>query len=156
MHLWKRMCLPYCIFLPPLSYITVRIREGSFLGSVFCSIDLFPCQYHIGLTTVALYVIELEFRACNVSSFLFLSQHCLAVRDLLWFYAHIRIICSTSVKTLLIEIASNRHCICFVWYTCFNDRDSSNPFRILWFSKYRSFTSFVKFILRCLFFWMQL
>ena len=59
MHLWKRVCFRIVCSCLLCHKLIVRIREGSFLGSVFCSVDLclFPCQYHIGLTTVVLYVI---------------------------------------------------------------------------------------------------
>ena len=56
-HLKKRLSLPHCIFLPPLSKIRYpqMYRFISGLFNLFhWSIFLFLCQYHIVLMTVAL------------------------------------------------------------------------------------------------------
>ena len=57
-HLLKRLFLPHCIFLPPLSKIRYPQVHGfmSGLSILFCwSIFLFLCQYHTVLMTVALW-----------------------------------------------------------------------------------------------------
>ena len=56
-HLLKRLSLPQCIFLPPLSKIRYPWVHGfiSGLSSLFyLSIFLFLCQHHTLLMTVAL------------------------------------------------------------------------------------------------------
>ena len=56
-HLLKRLSLPHCIFLPPLSKIRYSYVHGfiSGLSTLFhWSIFLFLCQYHTVLMTVAL------------------------------------------------------------------------------------------------------
>ena len=56
-HLLKRLSLPHCIFLPPLSKIKDPQVHGfiSGLSALFhWSIFLFVCQYHTVLMTVAL------------------------------------------------------------------------------------------------------
>ena len=52
-RLLKRLSLPYCIFLPPLSKINCRCMS-LFLGSLFCFIDPFVC---FGANTNAVLVI---------------------------------------------------------------------------------------------------
>ena len=56
-HLLKRLSLPHCIFLPPLSKTRYPQAHGFISGlSVLFhwSIFLFLCQYHTVLTTIAL------------------------------------------------------------------------------------------------------
>ena len=56
-HLLKRLSLPNCIFLPPLSKMRYPYVHGfiSELSVLFhWSIFLFLCQYHTVLMTVAL------------------------------------------------------------------------------------------------------
>ena len=56
-HLLKRLSLPHCIFLPPLSKIRYpQVHESiSRLSILFhWSLFLFLCQYHTVLMTVAL------------------------------------------------------------------------------------------------------
>ena len=56
-HLLKRLFLPHCIFLPPLSKIRYPQVQG-FISALSIllhwSIFLFLCQYHTALMTVAL------------------------------------------------------------------------------------------------------
>ena len=42
-HLLKRLSLPHCIFLPPLSKIRYPRCMGLFLGFLSCSIGLYFC-----------------------------------------------------------------------------------------------------------------
>ena len=42
-HLLKRLSLPHCIFLTPLSKIRYHGYMGLFLGFLSCSIDLYFC-----------------------------------------------------------------------------------------------------------------
>ena len=56
-HLSKRLSLPHCIFLPPLSKIRYPQVHGFISGLSILfhwSIFLFLCQYHIVLMTAAL------------------------------------------------------------------------------------------------------
>ena len=56
-HLLKRLSLPHCIFLPPLSKIRYPQVHGFISGLSILfhwSIFLFLCQYHIVLMTAAL------------------------------------------------------------------------------------------------------
>ena len=43
LHLLKRLSLPHCIFLPPLSKIRSPGCMGLFLGFLSCSIGLYFC-----------------------------------------------------------------------------------------------------------------
>ena len=57
-HLLKRLSLPHCIFLPPLSKICYPQVHGFISGLSILfhwSIFLFLCQYHTVLMTVALW-----------------------------------------------------------------------------------------------------
>ena len=42
-HLLKRLSLPHCIFLPPLSKIRYPYVMGIFLGFLSCSVGLYFC-----------------------------------------------------------------------------------------------------------------
>ena len=56
-HLLKKLSLPYCIFLPPLSKISYPWVHGFISGLSILfhwSIFVFLCQCHIVLMTVAL------------------------------------------------------------------------------------------------------
>ena len=56
-HLLKRLSLPHCIFLPPLSKIGYPQVRGFISGLSILfhwSVFLFLCQYHTVLMTVAL------------------------------------------------------------------------------------------------------
>ena len=99
----KRLSLPHCIFLPPLSKISYPQVHG-FISklSIFFhwSIFLFLYQYHNVLMTVAL--------QCNLKSgklippapLLFLKTAS-AIWDLLCFYMNCEIFCSSSVKNAI-------------------------------------------------------
>lgn len=87
-------CSPY--FLK--SEFAVNMCMGSFLGSRFCSTDLyvcFLCQYYIDLITAALqYRLKsgLYFQLCSLFSGLLGN---------LWFYINFRIICSSTVENII-------------------------------------------------------
>ena len=56
-HLLKRLSLPHCIFLPPLSTIRYPQVKGFISGLYILfhwSVSLFLCQYHTVLMTVTL------------------------------------------------------------------------------------------------------
>ena len=56
-HLLKRLSLPHCIFLPPLTEIKYPNVHGFIYGLsilLHWSIFLFLCQYHTVLMTIAL------------------------------------------------------------------------------------------------------
>ena len=46
--------LPLCIVVFLCLRLMKHMNVSLFLGSLFCSIDLFLCQYHTGLITIAL------------------------------------------------------------------------------------------------------
>ena len=82
---------------------------GLFLGSLFCSIDLFLCQYYTALITIALKYSLKSGRVIPQALFFFLNI-VLAVQDLLWFHNNFCILYSSSVKNAigkLIGIALN-------------------------------------------------
>ena len=99
-HLLKRLSLPHCIFLPPLSKIRYpevhRFTSG--LSILFhWSIFLFLCQYHTVLMTVALYYNLKSGSLIPPAPFFFLKT-ALAIWGLLCFHMNHEILCSSSVK----------------------------------------------------------
>ena len=110
-HLLKRLCLPHCIFLPPLSNIRYPQVHGFISGlSIFFHwfMFLFLCQYHSVLMTVALqYNLKSGRLIPPAPSFL---KTALAIRGLLCFHMNCEIFYSSSVKNTignLIGIALN-------------------------------------------------
>ena len=111
-HLLKRLSLPYCMFLPPLS----KIRHPQVCGFVYglsilfhLSIDLFLCQYHTVLMNVALYYNLNSGRLITPALFFFLKT-ALTIWGLLCFHMNCEIFCCSSVKNSignLIWITSN-------------------------------------------------
>ena len=98
--LLKRLSLPHCIFLPPLSNISYpqvhRFISG--LPVLFhWSVFLFLCQYHIVLMTVALWYNLKSGRLIPPAPFFFLKT-ILAILGLLCFHMNCEIFCSNSVK----------------------------------------------------------
>ena len=126
-HLLKRLSLPHCIFLPPLSKINYPQVHGfiSGLSILFhCSIFLFLCQYHTVLMTVALQYNLKSGRLIPPAPFF--SQ--LVIQGLLCFHINCEIFCSSSVKYAignLIGIALNLQ-IAF-GSSHFHTTDSSYP-----------------------------
>ena len=98
-HLLKRLSLPHCIFLPPLSKIRYPQVHGFTSGVSILfhwSIFLFLCQYHTVLMTVALYYnLKLGSLIPPASCFL---KAALAIWGLLCFHMNCEIFCSSSVK----------------------------------------------------------
>ena len=110
-HLLKRLSLPHCIFLPPLSKIRYPQVHGfvSQLTVLFhWSIFLFLCHYHTLLMTVALqYNLKSE-RLIPPTSLFFLKTT-LPIQDHLCFHMIVKFF-SSSVKSAigsLIGIAFN-------------------------------------------------
>ena len=98
LHL-KKLSLPYCIFLPPLSKINCPQVCGfiSGLSILFhCSICLFLCQDHTVSIIVALQYCLKSGRVMLLALFFFL-RIALATLHLLWFLINFRTICSSSV-----------------------------------------------------------
>ena len=92
-HLLKRLSLPYCIFLPPLSKIRYPQMHGfiSELSILFhWSIFLFLFQYHIVLMTVALQYNLKSGKLIPSAPFFFLRT-ALAIWDLLCFHKNCEI-----------------------------------------------------------------
>ena len=111
-HLLKRLCLPHCIFLPPLSKIRYPQVNGFISGLSILfhwSIFLFLCQYHTALMSVALYYNLKSGGLIPPVPFFFLKT-ALAIQGLLCFYMNCEISCPSSVKNAignLIGIALN-------------------------------------------------
>ena len=92
-HVLKRLSLPHCIFLPPLSKIRYPQVHGfiSGLSILFHSfIFLFLWQYHIVLMTVALQYNLKSGRLVPPIPFFFLKT-ALAIRGLLCFHMNCEI-----------------------------------------------------------------
>ena len=98
-HLLKRLFLPHCIFLPPLSKIRYPQVHGFISGlSVLFhqSIFLFLCQHHTVLMTGALQYNLKSGRLIPPVPFFFLKT-ALAIWGLLFFHMNCEIFCSSSV-----------------------------------------------------------
>ena len=99
-HLLKRLSLPHCILLPPLSKIRYpqvhRFISG--LSILFhWSIFLFLCEHHTVLMTVDLQYNLKSGRLIPPAPFFFLKT-ALAIRRLLYFHLNCEIFYSSSVK----------------------------------------------------------
>ena len=102
-HLLRRLSLPHCIFLPPLSKIRhPQVHEFiSGLSILFhWSIFLFLCQYHTVLMTVTLWYTLKSGRLIPPAPFFFLKA-ALAIQGLLCFHMNCEIFCSSSVKNAI-------------------------------------------------------
>ena len=102
-HLLKRLSLLHCIFLPPLSKISVHRCVDLSLGLLFCSIDLYFC---LCTSTILFWWLQL----CSISwsqAGWFLQFHssfskiALAIWGFLYFYTNSEIICSSSLKNTM-------------------------------------------------------
>ena len=103
-HLLKRLSLPHCIFLPPLSKIRYPQMHGfiSELSILFhWSIFLFLCQYHTVLMTVALQYNLKSGRLIPSTPFFFLKT-ALAIQGLLCFHMNCQIFILVLCKKLLV------------------------------------------------------
>ena len=111
-HLLKRLFLPHCIFLPPLSKIRAPEVHGFISGLsilFYWSIFLFLCHCHTVLMTVALLYNLKSGRLIPPAPFFFLKT-ALAIQGLLCFHMNCETFCSSSVKIAignLIGIALN-------------------------------------------------
>ena len=91
-HLLKRLSLPHCIFLPPLSKVRYPWVHGSISGLSILfhwSIFLFLCQYHTVLMTVALQYNMKSGRLIPPAPFFFLKT-ALAIPGLLCFHMNVK------------------------------------------------------------------
>ena len=108
----KRISLPPCMFLPPLSKIRYSYvhRFISGLSTLFhWSIFLFLCQYHTVLMSLALQYNVKSGSLIPPAPFFFLKT-ALAIQGLFYFHMNCEIFCSSSVKNAignLIGIALN-------------------------------------------------
>ena len=101
-HLLKRLFLPHCIFLPPLSKIRYPQVHGfiSGLSALFpWSIFLFACQYHTVLMIVALQY-NLKSGSLISPAVFFFFKTALAILGLLCFHMNYEIFCSSCEKCL--------------------------------------------------------
>ena len=99
-HLLKRLCLPHCIFLPPLSKIRYPQGHGFISGLSILfhqSIFLFQSQYHTVLKIVDLQFCLKSGRLTPPAPF-FLLKIALAVWNIFCFHTNCEIFCSSSVK----------------------------------------------------------
>ena len=102
-HLLKRLSLPHCIFLPPLSKIRYpQVHEFiSGLSILFhCSIFLFLYQYHTVFMTVALQYNLKSGRLIPPAPFFFLKM-ALVIQDIFCFHMNCEVFCSSSVKNVI-------------------------------------------------------
>ena len=102
-HLLKRLSLPHCIFLPPLSKIRYpwMHRFISGLSILFhWSMFLFLCQYLTVMMTVTLQNNLNSGRLIPPATFFFVKT-ALAIQGLLCFHMNCEMLCSSSVKKYL-------------------------------------------------------
>ena len=102
-HLLKRLSLPHCIFLPPLSKIRFTQVHGFISGLSILfhwSIFLFLCQYRTVLMTVSLQCNLKSGRLIPPAPFFFLKT-ALAIWGLLCFHTNCEIFYSSSVKNAI-------------------------------------------------------
>ena len=95
-HLLKRLSLPHCIFLPPLSktgYPQVHVFISGLSILFHQSMFLFLCQYHTVLMTVALQYNLKSGSLIPPAPFFFLKT-ALAIQGLLCFDMNCEIFCS--------------------------------------------------------------
>ena len=174
-HLLKRLSLPHCIFLPPLSKIRYPLVHGfisGFSALFHQSVFLFLCQYHSVLMTVALQYNLKSGRLIPPAPFFFLKT-ALTIPGLLCFYMNCKSFCSSSVKnvignligiTLNLQIALGSLVISTVLILPTQEHGISlhlfvsliSFIYVLQFSAYRSFFSLDRFIPRyfiCLLQW---
>ena len=116
-QLLKRLSLPHCVFLPPLSKIryppTTKKNKVPIGAWVYFWLSILfhwsICQYHTVLMPVALEYNLKSGRLTPPAQFFFVKT-ALAVRGLLCFHVNCEIFCSSSVKNAignLIGIALN-------------------------------------------------
>ena len=99
-HLLKRLSLPHCIFLLPLSKISYPLVHGFISGLSILfhwSIFLFLCQCHTVLMTVALQY-SLKSERLILPALFFCLKTALAIQGFLCFHTNCEIFCSCSLK----------------------------------------------------------
>ena len=102
-HLLKRLSLPHCIFIPPLSRIRYPQVHGFISGLSLLfhwSIFLFLCHHHTVLMTIALQYNLKSGRLIPPAPFFFLKT-ALAIWDLLCFHMNCESFCSSFVKNVI-------------------------------------------------------
>ena len=102
-HLLKRLSLPHCIFLPPLSKIRYPLAHSLISGLCvlfYWSIFLFLCHCHTVLMTVALLYNLKSGRLIPPAPFFFLKT-ALAIQGLLCFHMNCETFCSSYVKNAI-------------------------------------------------------
>ena len=110
-HLLKRLSLPHCIFLPPMSKIRYPLMHGFIPGLSILfhqSIFLFLWQYHTVLITTAFQYSLKSGRLIPPAPFFL--ETALAIWGLLCFHINCEFFCSSSVKNAignLIGVALN-------------------------------------------------
>ena len=98
-HLLKRLSLPHCVFLPPLSKQGTHRYMGLFLGFLSCSVGLYFCFCASTILSWWLLLIKSK-RLISPAPFFFLKI-ALAIWDLLCFHMNCEIYCSSSVKNAI-------------------------------------------------------
>ena len=102
-HLLKRLSLPHCVFLPPLSKIRYPQVHGFISGLSILfhwSIFLFLCQYHTVLMTVTLQYNLKSGRLIPPALLLFLKI-ALAIQGLFCFHMNCEFFCYISVRNAI-------------------------------------------------------
>ena len=92
-HLLKRLSLPHCIFLPPLSKLRYPQVHGfipEFSILFHWSVFLFLCQYHTVLMTVALQYNLKPGRLIPPPAPFFFLKTALAIWDLWYFHMNVK------------------------------------------------------------------
>ena len=80
---------------------------GLFLGSLFCSIDqhvslISHCFYYYGFTVLS--EVWENYASCFLFFFFFPLRTALTILSLLWIHINFRIICSCSVKIVMVNL----------------------------------------------------
>ena len=102
-YLLKRLSLPHCILLPPLSKLRNPQVHGFISGLYILfhwSIFLFLCQYHTVLMTVALQYDLKSGRLISPAPFFFFKT-AFALQGLLCFHMKCEFFCPSSVKNAI-------------------------------------------------------
>ena len=108
-HLLKRLSLPHCIFLPPLSKIRYPLVHGLSLGYLSCSIVTYFCFYvsafYVLMTVALQYSLKSEKVIALAPSFFFKTA--LGIWAFLCFRMNCELFCSSSVKNAIGNLVGN-------------------------------------------------
>ena len=121
-HLLK-IC--HCIFLALCHKVIDHICGDLFLGSIFCSFDLYVLMLMLYYFDYSSFVIQVEIRECDSSCFVHLSQYCfgyLVSYKFQDFSPYFCEKCLWNFDTDYIESVD-----CFRQHACFNNVNSCNP-----------------------------